>query len=849
MTDVETSFGKWLKQARREMGFTQKELAHLAACSVTSVRKIEAGVYKPSHQVAQRLLVSLDVPHEAQGQLIGLARSGEAAVIPLIIQVEQPRAASEPRPNNLSAPPTAILGREREIGATCALLLRGDVRLLTLNGPPGIGKTRLALHIGEALLSHFSDGVFFVPLAPVSDPDLVVSAIARSIEVQETGGQTIAQALAKYLREKQMLLLLDNFEQVTAAAPLVASLLSECPRLKILVTSREVLHLRGEHQFQVPPLTVPDPAALPALSELPGYPSIRLFVERAAAVNPNFTLSKQNAGAVAQVCARLDGLPLAIEIAAARTRIFTPQDMAGRLASRLNLLMSNTRDLPARQQTLRKAIDWSYNLLTPSEQTLFARMSIFVGGCTLAGAVAVCDPVGELEMGVLDGVESLVDKSLLQQAENGAGERRFQMLETLREYALERLSEKGETDLVRSWHAQYYLALAEAAEPELVLKNQLVWLDRLENEHTNLRSALDWLLRSSSEGGPEQENMGDRGNRELALRLSAALWRFWFMHGYFSEGRDWLKEALGPGAGTPSDITAAGMSVRAKALHGLGGLAYTQGDLAAALGIFQEALSIWREVGDVQGAAWTLSNMGLVAAGLGHPAEGRSYYEESLVALRQLGEKAPLARALNNLGILVHDQGDYSAAWKIHEESMQIVRELGNTAGIGASATNLGLVSIDLGDLSMAQALFEESLDIAEELGSNYIVAGAYVNLALVAHLREESGKEIELLRKALLLMRELGDKIGIAECLERIGGAIGVLGFPTDGSRLIAAGEALRAVASAPLPKRDRARYARSLAAVQALVSEEAFQQAWSEGRAITCEEAVECALVIGFQ
>lgn len=852
MTDVPASFGHWLKQARREMGFTQKELAQLAGCSTTSVRKMEAAAYRPSRQVALRLVESLEVPADEQEQIIRLARTASTAVSLSTLQVDAHQQTGRPRPNNLPAQPTTILGRAAESKSACALLLRDHVRLLTLIGPPGIGKTRLALHVGEELLSGFEDGVFLVMLAPVSDPRLVAPTITRSLGVPEEGEQAALSALLEYLRDKHMLLLLDNFEQVADAASDLAMLLSECPQLKLLVTSREVLHVRGEHQFPVPPLDLPDLQRLPAPNELGSFSSVRLFVERAAAVSHNFTLTQQNAVSVAEICARLDGLPLAIEIAAARTNLFSPQEIAARLSSRLSLLTSGARDLPARQQTLRKAMDWSYNLLSPAEQLLLARLAVFVGGCTLAAIDAVCNPRGDLGIDTAEGVASLLDKSMLQQAEQDGEERRFAMLETVREYAAELLQASGEADLVERWHAQYYLALAEAAEPELVLQNQLLWLNRLEKDHSNIRAVLERHLLPEEEssraagGGIGTEN---RGDTEVALRLSGALWRFWLVHGHLTEGRRWLERAIEQN-GSPAGIggiTGASPVVsayRAKALHGLGGLAYTQGDLPAAQSAFGEAFALWQELENVQAATWSLSNMGLVAVALGEHAAARSYYEEALGIQRELGEKGAIARTLTNLGVLAHDQGDFSAAALLHEESLLLVRKLENKGGVGAGLTNLGLVKLDLGDYDEARGLFEESLDMALELGSQHSAAGALINLSVVAYLQGDHVTELALLRRALPLLQELGDKISIANCIEGFGGAVGIMGDPVKGVRLLAAGATLRKAVSAPLPTRDQARYDESVAAVRAAMSEQAFDKAWSEGLLLSQKEAVAYAL-----
>ncbi|MEO5952337.1 MAG: tetratricopeptide repeat protein [Chloroflexia bacterium] len=840
MANAPVSFGQWLKQARNEMGFTQKELADMVGCATTSIRKIEAEAYRPSRQIAQRLVESLEVAKGEQEAIIRLARLGKVSGVATHADLgDSSTTEAAKRPGNLPAQATRILGREKESIAGHALLLRDDVRLLTLTGAPGIGKTRLALDICGSVVDAFADGIFFVPLAPITDPALVASTIARILSLQEAGDETAFSAIVAYLQGKQILLILDNFEQVADAAPVVAGLLAGCVRLKIVVTSREVLHLSGEHQFPVPPLSAPDVLHVVSMGEVRDYAAVRLFVERATEVNPLFVLSEQNAGAVTEICARLDGLPLAIEIAAARTKLFSPQDIQARLASRLGLLTSSRRDLPDRQQTVRKAIDWSYQLLNEEEQILFARMSVFADGCTLAAVSAVCDPMGKLGIDVLDSTESLLDKSLLRQRETESGEGRLSMLEILREYALERLETSKEAQLVRSWHAQYYIALAEAAEPELVLQDQLVWLNRLEQEHNNLRAALDWLLTPESIKLP-----GSSKNKQLALRLSGALWRFWLLHGHLAEGRKWLERAISASGDNDQDGIADSARVRAKALHGLGGLAFSQGDLTAALHNFGEALVIWKKAGEVRGAATTLSNMGLVEAGLGNDTMARLYYEECLVALRELGDKGPISRVLNNLGILMHDQGDLEEARKLHEESLLLVKELGNRAGIGASATNLGLVSMYLGDYAKARELLQESLDIAQELGSQYGVAGAYTNLSVVAYLEGDHTTEIELLRKSLVLQQELGNKIGIANCLEGIGAAIGVLGYPAEGVRLMAAGGEVREAISAPLPAKDRARYEQSLDAIRVLLTEERFAEAWAEGRRLPIGEAAALSL-----
>ncbi len=422
-----------------------------------------------------------------------------------------PLKTLDARPNNLQTQPTPLLGREREVEQVCAQLRREGVRLLTLTGPGGTGKTRLALQGAADLLDDYKDGVFFVALAPLSDPTLVVSTIAQALGVKESGGRSVLQCLQDYLREKTLLLALDNFEQVAAAAPQVAGLLADAPRLNILVTSRIPLHLRGEHEFAVPPLALPDFKHLPALAALTQYAAVELFIERAQAVRPDFAVNNDNAPAVAEICVRLDGLPLAIELAAARVKLLSPQAMLVRLEEPLKLLTGGARDLSARQQTLRGAIAWSYDLLDENEKRLFRRLAVFVGGCTLEAAEAVCHGGVDLRADVFDGIASLVDKSLLRQEEAPDGEPRFFMLETIREYAQERLTESGEE--LQNRHAEFFLNFAEQAEIEIHGFQQLKWLDRLEVEHDNLRAALGWLTHNSK--------------AQLGLRLAGALTDFW----------------------------------------------------------------------------------------------------------------------------------------------------------------------------------------------------------------------------------------------------------------------------------------------------------------------------------
>jgi predicted ATPase len=460
--------------------------------------------------------------------------------------------------NNLPLQPTLLVGREKEVADLCDLLLSDETSLLTLTGPGGIGKTRLALQAAADLLDDFPDGTFFVALASLTEAERFFSAVAVTLGVKETGERPLVETLKDYLGERHLLLLLDNFEQVLGAAPAVTELLGAAPGLKVLVTSRAPLGLYGEHEYAVPPLSVPDVKHLPDLKTLSQYEAVRLFIERAKSAKADFEVTDESAPAVAEICVRLDGLPLAIELAAARIKMLPPNELLHRLTSRLKLLTGGARDLPERQRTLRATIEWSFALLEEGEQLLFARLAVFSGGRTLEAIEAICDAEGDLPMGAFDGVSSLLDKSLLRQEEGPGGEPRFVMLETIHEFAREKLGESAEAEEIKRTHAQYFLTLAEEADPELKGPDQLEWLERLEAEHDNVRAALSWA--------------SERKDVEVALRLGGALWWFWLVRGYHSEGRGWLEEALAmEGRGSPE--------VRAMALVGVGALALDQGDL------------------------------------------------------------------------------------------------------------------------------------------------------------------------------------------------------------------------------------------------------------------------------
>jgi predicted ATPase/class 3 adenylate cyclase/Tfp pilus assembly protein PilF len=692
-----------------------------------------------------------------------------------------PLLTLDARPNNLPAQATPFIGRDSEIRAAKEQLASANVRLLTLSGVGGTGKTRLALQVAADMVDDFEHGVFFVPLAPLSDPGLVLQAIAQTFGVRERAGRPLKEQLQDHLRDKQILLVLDNFEQVIDAASLVSDLLTVAPRLKVLVTSREVLRLYGESNYPVPPLSVPDPHRLPPLERMTQYEAVALFIDRALAVAPDFTITNENAPAVAEICHRLDGLPLAIELAAARARVLPPQRMLVELSHRLTFVTGRARDLPTRQRTLRGAIDWSHDLLTGDEQKLFRRLGIFVGGCALEAIESICNLENDLR--VLETMDSLVGKSLLKQAEI-RGEPRFTMLETIREYARERLLAEGDTEKLQKHHRDYFLALTAKAAPKLMGAEQAEWFARLDEEHDNLRSALESSL---SEAEPED-----------SLRLCSTLQRFWWTRGHLSEGRAWCARALvGPQAGEPTPE-------RAKALSGSGLLAFWQGDYPAARAQHEECLAIWRQRGDRRGIALSLNNLGMVARSQGDYAAARTLYEESF-AMRELSDRWGAGASLMNLGNLAAEQGDYGGSRTRLEESLAIFREIGDRVAVATALENLGNVAYEQGELASARALHVESLT----------------------------------------MRRELGDKLGIVISLERLAGVIASLGSPLRAARIWGVAERLRAEIGSGLEPKERSQHDQRVAAARATVQEAAaFDRAWQTGGAMSLEQAMAYAL-----
>jgi predicted ATPase/DNA-binding XRE family transcriptional regulator len=768
-------FGTLLRRLREASALTQEELAARAALSAKGISDLERGARRRPHpQTVRALADALEVSEDGRASLLAAVpkRGSVTHIAPSVTKAALP------------TPPAPLVGRERALEEVTGFLRRPEVRLLTLTGTGGVGKTRLALEAARHTRKHFPDDVVFIALAPLNDAGLVLPTVAHSMGLRETAGQTPHEALREHLQDKRMLLVLDNFEHVLQAAPVIANLLEFCPDLMVLVTSRAPLRVGGEQEYPVPPLELPFSTRDPGVEEVLDSPSGRLFVERARAASPIFSLTEANAAAVASICWRLAGLPLALELAAARMRFLSPSLLLVRLDRALSTSWS--RYVADRQRTMRATLDWSHDLLNQPEQALFRRLAVFAGGFTLDAAEAVGATRDAADEDVLGLLGALVEQSLVtaEPGKKGAEVPRYGMLEPVRHYALEKLEESSEARVASRSHTAFFLDLAEQAYPELRGPDQAEWLDRLEREHGNLRATIGRALSA--------------GETETATRLGWALWVFWWLRGYQREGRRWMEMLL------EYDLPA---NLRAIALAVVGHMDFTQGDYESSESYLQESLEIAKRVGDKVRAALAVYILGLLALNGQETEAARLRLEEALCLYLEIGDGQMVSSVRSHLGVLLLIQGDLDGATAMMEEGLGLARKLGDPLGISNALYNLAQIAQARGNHDLAARRFEEGVAVSEEMG----------------------------------------DRANLGYFLEGLAVVAGVQGAVERSARLFGAAEGLLQAVEAPVYdyyEPNRSFYQRTVATVRAKLGEEDFEEARERGWAMTFEQAVEYAL-----
>lgn len=778
------SFGYWLRLKRKALDLTREALADRVGCSVSMIRKLEEEERRPSTQIAELLAEIFNIPSNERTAFLQFAR-GDWRSAPNLGDEEAPWHIStptlSPQPHSkLPATFTSLIGRDEDIAAVQGYLIHPDIRLVTLIGAPGIGKTRLSIASAGKSLAEFPDGVFFVALAALDQPSLIPSATLQALGFIEKNNLSPEELLIEGIADKRMLLVLDNCEHlIENVAPLVSSLLSACPRLRILTTSREALQIPGEWLYSVPALDLPKEHSIIDVESFSEFPALVLFAERARAARSDFTLNAQNIQAVTSICAQLAGLPLAIELIAARVKTFSIEQIAAWLDDRFALLTSGSRIAPSRQQTLRATLDWSYELLTETERALFQQLSVFVGGFTLEAleSVALLDS----NQSILETLSRLVDKSLLLVEQQD--QPRYRFLEPIRQYARDKLNETRESSLIQNRHLNYYLRVAEEAEPHLFGAVQQDWKNRLELDHDNLRVALAWSLESNQV--------------EAGLKMAGALAWFWHSKGHLSEGNLWLEKVLAAGAGNQG-------KERAKALRASSILSTGTGDYSRAKAFAESSIKLYREVGDNQGA-------GLVLA---------------------------------DLGASLHWDGKEAEAIESLEESLRLLRATGNRWGIAYALLWLGDTWFRMGDIERAATTWEESLGLTQELGDHYLIAWSIGGLADVTRLRGDYQRATKMFRKSLSLYQSSGNKVGPPFSMEALALVAVALGDAKRAARLWGAASAWRKAINEPLPPSYQRDYAASVTQARTELGEEAYASAWSEGYAMSPEQAIALAL-----
>ncbi|HJS18980.1 MAG TPA: tetratricopeptide repeat protein [Anaerolineales bacterium] len=775
----EQSFGQWLRLKRKALDLTQDALADRVGCSVGMIRKIELEERRPSAQIVERLADIFTIPAQERAAFLRFAR-GDWRSVPAETKEDAPWHVSTKSPrSNLPATFTSLIGRDKDIAAVQDYLTHPEIRLVTLIGAPGIGKTRLSIASASQSLAEFSDGIFFVALAPLDQPSLIPSATLQALGYIEKNNLSPEERLIEGIGNKRMLLVLDNCEHlIEHVAPLASSLLSACSRLKILTTSREALGIPGEWLYSVPALELPKEYSIVDVETVSEFPALVLFAERARAARSDFALNAENMRAIVSICSQLDGLPLAIELIAVRVKTLSIEQIAARLDDRFALLTSGSRIAPSRQQTLRATLDWSYELLTEPERELFRQLSVFVGGFTLDAleSVALLDS----NQSILDALSRLVDKSLLLVEQQD--QPRYRFLEPIRQYARDKLNETRESNLIQDRHLSYYLRVAEEAEPYLFGAWQQDWKNRLELDHDNLRVALAWSLESNQ--------------IEAGLKLAGALAWFWHNKGHLSEGNLWLEKILASGIANQG-------KERAKALRASSILSTATGDYIRAIAFAESSIKLYREIGDNQGA-------GLVLA---------------------------------DLGASLHWDGKEEEAIESLEESLRLLRATGERWGIAYALLWLGDTWFRMGDIERAATSWEESLRLTQELGDHYLMAWSLGGLADVARLRADYKRATGMFRESLSLYLSSGSKFGPPFTLEALGLIAIALGDAKRAARLWGAASAWREAINQPLSLTYQRDYAASVTQARTQLGEEVYASAWSEGHALSPEQAIALA------
>jgi predicted ATPase/transcriptional regulator with XRE-family HTH domain len=813
MSDL-ASFGYWVRRWRKARDMTQEQLAKQVVCAVVTVKKIEMDERRPSRQMAERLALCLGVPETQRAVFVQVAVGEKPAYVLYLPETPTIPATEQSRPNPLPIPMTRLIGRRIEIDAIKDCLQRDDVRLVTLTGTGGVGKTRLALQTAEEIRRDFKDEVIFIPLASVTQPQHILSVIAQNIGLRLTE-KSLSQSLAIHFSQRHALMVLDNFEHLLAAAPFVSELLASTKFLKVLVTSRVQLHLYGERRFIVQPFDLPD--ANTTLKQLTQNDAVILFLDRAQAVQIDFRLTRDNASFIAQICSRLDGLPLALELAAARINVLSPQVLHEHLTHRLSILTDGPHDVPQRQQTLRDAISWSYDLLTRSEKTVFERLSVFRGGGTLESIESICADMESLE--VIHDLSILVDQSLLQRYEI-MGEPRFTMLETIREFAAERFAD---SDTIRRQHLVYYLTLVQRAEPELTGKDEALWLDRLDIELDNIRVALDWGLRKDT----------SIEMREAAALLVGTLWLFWYLRGHWQEGREWCKRAL---VCVPTRNKA-----RAKVLTGTVVLFFAQDYYDEADRYVEEAIQLWHVLDDQRGLADTLQIAGFVKVARRDYATAKDRFTEGLRLYQELKDDHNVYALIEGMGIVAYYLGEYKTARTYLEKSLNWWRSKGMKDGLGSVLRWLGDLERISGSFGQAAIYYREALQFNHEMDLPLAVAVTLHRLGQVALHEKKIREAHNLFLDSLKLHQKEGSRLGIVECLAGLAGAAVSQGKLEPAAKLFGAAEGLLESINATLVPADRLDWERYENSLRTHLPQDILEHTWSMAKTTPLDNLID--------